>query len=507
MPIFNLPVEATERLKMKFNEFQKARREVHDLLVDYAADYSQFKGNTLERQESLRRKYSKRAPDLNHLVWDSEGEVYWNAPDIAIVMGRNQSSIARTLLSMERDEGWRVRLLALRKSSKAANGLLVFAYHQDIFDLIIDRYEEEYLRRFSEPRRGDKENAPDIEEVRRFWNYLKARAQAQQEGFIHQEEDTEPGNLPPLKWREVLSLIWNKVFTVKTGTITSVVFAVCFEVTRRWPFIAPWLELASALILLICAASLRFRKTIVFTLSDLGAVALLFTLLWTAGLLSPDGIIRSPGGAIFSLHEAEEKIEVTPILQSNSGQVNFHVTGTPHGAKELLYRFSPSEEYRSTGLTAYSPYPNPIIDNPQLYGTVNLDVKYIDKSDHEHGPWSFSFDINKERVNLNKRVILSIKEPWVETYRLTYNGAAARTFVMLHPIIGFPHGNDTVSAVVYGLNTDEPDRTLTHEDIMNLEEAPQILSRESDDIRYVTSYLIFKDGTSSDIRYSKLLYK
>ena len=70
-------------------------------------------------------KYSKRAPDLSHIVWDNDGEVYWNAPDIAIVMGRKQSSIARPLQSMEREERWRRCLLALRNPSKAANGLAV----------------------------------------------------------------------------------------------------------------------------------------------------------------------------------------------------------------------------------------------------------------------------------------------------------------------------------------------------------------------------------------------
>lgn len=84
MPVFNLPEDTTARLRIKFEEFQQARKKIHELLIDYASDYSQSKGNTLERQESLREKYSKRAPDLNHLVWNENGDVYWNAHDIAI---------------------------------------------------------------------------------------------------------------------------------------------------------------------------------------------------------------------------------------------------------------------------------------------------------------------------------------------------------------------------------------------------------------------------------------
>ena len=500
MPVFDLPEEVAARLKIKFEEFQQARKKIHELLVAYAADYSHSKGNTLARQESLREKYSKRAPDMNHLVWNDKGEVYWNAPDIAIVMGRNQSSIARTLLNMEREEGWRLRLLALRKSSKAANGLSVFVYHQDIFDLIIDRYEEEYLRRFSEPRRGDRDNALDIEEVRRFWNHLKAGAQAQ--GLFHQDEDEDHCELPPMRWRDALSLIWNKVFTVKTGTITSIVFALCFECTRRWPSIAPWLAVASALVLVLCAASIRFRKAVTLTLSDLGAVALLFLMLWSAGLFSSDGIIRSPGGAIFSIREVEYKISVVPVRWDDSGHINFNITEMPKGAKEFLYRFSPDMEYRSTGATMQSSYPSPIIENPQLYGTINLDVKYIDRSGREHGPWYFSFDIDEERFKLNKRFILSIKEPWVTVRRIVNT---ERTFVMLHPTISFPR-DDTVLAVIYGLNTDTPNQTLMRNDILALDQSSQITYHEDDDIQYVTSYLIFSDGTSSDIRYSERKY-
>ena len=95
-----------------------------------------------------------------------------------------------------------------------------------------------------------------------------------------------------------------------------------------------------------------------------------------------------------------------------------------------------------------------------------------------------------------------MKEPWVEVYRMTYADGTAKTFVMLHPTIGFPRDDDTVSAVVYGLNTNEPDIIIIHDDILHLKEPPQTLAREDDEIQYVTSYLIFKDGTSSDIRQS-----
>ena len=74
---------------------------------------------------------------------------------------------------MENTKSWCVRLLSLRENVKNANGRIIQVYQKEIFDLLLDLYEDEYLLRLSEPRRGSKGSAPDIKEVRNFWQYLK----------------------------------------------------------------------------------------------------------------------------------------------------------------------------------------------------------------------------------------------------------------------------------------------------------------------------------------------
>ena len=58
--------------------------------------------------------------------------------------------------------------------------------------------------------------------------------------------------------------------------------------------------------------------------------------------------------------------------------------------------------------------------------------------------------------------------------------------------------NDTVKSIVYGINTHEP------EEIFNLDNHnnnySQIFSTRNNNIKFISSYLIFTDGTSSDIR-------
>ncbi len=71
---------------------------------------------------------------------------------------------------MMETEGWSARLLALRRVVSRSETAPVYAYGEGIFDLIIDYYEEDYLLRFTKPRRGNPLCAEEAEEVRRFWN-------------------------------------------------------------------------------------------------------------------------------------------------------------------------------------------------------------------------------------------------------------------------------------------------------------------------------------------------
>ena len=506
---FNLSEEAKELLQNKFIDFQLAREKIHELLGDYVADVKRFKGNTLEQQEYLREIYAKRAPTLSHLVWNDEGEIYWGAPDIAIVMGRNQSSIARTLTNLEHENGWCVRLLALRKDAKAANGLKIHVYHQDIFDLILDRYEDEYLLRFAKPRYGNREKAPDIEEVRRFWEYMKDSAEIRQENFIFAEATT--GNAVPLmRWRDILYLLWTRLFTIRTGMFFSIFFAASFETVRHWPNILPYILAASGIILAGCVALLHLRKGSPSHLASLGAGTLLFLMLWCVGLSSSDGTIQTPGGTRIPLITPKHTIDLMPVLDDKTGQVNFLITADDYNVKEFLYRIKPDTEYRSTGFTQQinaninAPFPKLEIENRQRTGTAEIEIKRIDAAGREQGPWLCSVNIDKELFNLQKKAVLRMNEPWVFPRRLVYididMNRFQRSAVEINKELLSAPRRDVISAIIYGVNMEQPEMTIPIEDVENA----IILVKDYDNIQYVSSSLVFKDGTSSDVRQSTL---
>ena len=505
MAVFNLTDDEIARLRAKFEEFQRDRKRLHEILINYTADYRQFSGNNSERQEYLREKYTPQAPKLSHLIFGDDNEIYWSVADISIVMGRNRSSITRTLANIKKEDGWYSRLLNLRKSAKINNGLSIFVYHQDIFNLIIDHYEEEYLLRFSQPRHGSPDSATDINEVRRFWNYLKVQAELQNkikdENFAQQELP----DLPPMNWKDILNLMWHKLLDVRLGMLLSILFIASFELVKRWPDVLPFIITASTLIFISCFILIKFRAKNPNFLAASGAGAFLFALVWGIGIFSSDGTIRTPAGVTLTFREPESKISLEPVLYGDNGQINFHIISDLKNAKEFLYRISPDINYKSTGFYPQNNKseqdmplsPQLTIINTKLAGIICLDIKYIDKNDKEHEPLTFSFNLDDERFKLRKKFILNQTAPWVNTYRLERLNT---TFFMTAPIFYSSAADETVKALVYGLNTDQPDITLTQKSIRALEEPFQILMTENNNIKYVTSYILFNDGTSSDIR-------
>ena len=86
MQEFNLTDDEIQRLQIKFMEFKKDREKVHELLIDYIADYRQFEGTSTERYEHLQRKFISKAPNLSHLV-SIDGSFLWSVNDISIILG------------------------------------------------------------------------------------------------------------------------------------------------------------------------------------------------------------------------------------------------------------------------------------------------------------------------------------------------------------------------------------------------------------------------------------
>ena len=494
MPDFNLSDEDIHKLKHRFSLFQRERKIIHGLLSNYVADYRQFEGSAGKRYEYLRKKYISRSPDLTHLIFN-DGNIQWSVYDISIVLGRHLTSIIRSIKKMENTESWCVRLLSLRENVKNANGRIIQVYQKEIFDLLLDLYEDEYLLRFSEPRRGSQDSAPDIKEVRNFWQYLK-----DMESFtdysLYSHKNSLP-DIPAMNWKDIIALMWEKVFNVRIWTVVSVIFAVCFEIAHRFLGISLWFAFVPAIISVVCVFLVHSRY-IRFTPSSIGAGAFLFTLMWIPACLSGEA------------QKEEPMIYLTPIY--SEGNVYFSIKSNVE-VKEYYYRIKPKEEFCSLGLQRKinpqnnQPYPEHIIQNSRLEGIADIDIKYMDFHGNESKVWNYSFDLEAEGFNLRKKIILNLDVNWVGITQTSFD---RRVRVFFHPDLLYYQWRDVIESVVYGINTKNPATKIEFEHFISLNDRVfdpyLILSVDMDDnyIEFVSSYLVFKDGSSSDIRISRI---
>lgn len=495
MPDFYLNDDDIHKLKHRFNLFRRERKIIHDLLESYAADYRQFSGSMGKRYEYLRKKYISQSPSLTHLMM-LDDNILWSTQDISIILGRHITTIIRSIDKLERSEVWCVRLLSIRETTKNQNGRIVNVYRKEIFDLLLDLYEDEYLLRFSQPRRGDNNSAPDIHELRRFWQYMKDFDNFNSHVMNQQKHLPD---IPPMSWEDILSLIWHKVFSFNVTTVTSVLFAVCFEFFRRFLGVNVYFAVIPAVIACVCIFLIHARKFGTDSLSNIGAVSVFFMLLWISAALSlNDNAITTK--------KTKQNIILVPIREDNNS-IQFNITHNIPNVKQFLYCISPDITFHSTGFLNQfnpdnnSPYPALIIPNSRSDGIIDIDLKFIDEDDHESNIRHFSFDIAHERFKLNKNFILSLNHyNWVSVYQYKdFTGHENITEISLSPFLFSDEIKSAILHLFYGINNEQPDIEVDFDNLDFYE--PYVLFKTNRNyIKFVSSQIIFTDGVSSDIR-------
>jgi hypothetical protein len=496
---FKLTPDTMKRLTAQFKAFLSDREKIHALLGDYVADYRSFKGTALARQEYLREKYAARAPNFTHLLPGVDGELYWGAADIAILLGRDPTTITRMMRTIE-SGGWRSRLYELRRPSKAG----AFVYQKGIFDLIIDFYEEEYLQRFVAPRRGETAGEEEKAEIYRFWNMLKLRAQNDREFFLRDGMADVPVDLPelpPLTLKEILRLIVAKTFNIKMGALFTVLFAFCYELSRRWNFFYLWVPALFAAVLVACVFGIRRGKFNPDHLVNVGAGALLFCFLWLVGVMANDGVVHTPRGPVgappASEKSFEKRIAVSPHVLNDDRGVSFIVEVEDiREVKEIFYRVEPQTEYRTTGPMPQTnpatglPYPNLIIWSGEKRGVAKIDVKYTDLGGAEWGPYGFAFDLDRLFLEATKKS-LSDGIPGKDAFWFGVAEDGDITRINLNPYSFNMTARAGIEKIMYGLNKETPDAEWPTDG------ANVTVEKK---IQYISAQIFFRDGASTDIK-------
>ena len=217
--------------------------------------------------------------------------------------------------------------------------------------------------------------------------------------------------------------------------------------------------------------------------------ALLFLMLWISGSLS--------------LYKSEplkvaQNISLSPAISGDNIHFNISVAHFSD-IKEFLYRISPDAQFHSTGFMPQInpknnlPYPKTTIQNNTPHGIAHIEVNYLDFIGHVSEAWFFSFDIDAVRFNLCKHNILNSKEVWLEARKVN-----DKVFLMPSPALSSTYGKSSVHSLIYGINTSSPDTSVSINDISIYE----LLTLNAQNISFISSYLIFNDGSSSDVKVS-----
>ena len=405
MPSFKLSKRTVEALKRGFCRFENARKIIHENIVNYIADYRQFNGTSQDRKEFLEDEYKNRIPNLNSLIFGEDENLLWHVDDIVILTGLSQPSISRIFSAMEKSDSWCAKILPLRVETKSANNNLIYAYREEIFDLIIDYQEAKFLERFIKPRRGI---PPDENEIMRYWQYLKLSSQ---NDFEHEHiTPVELPEIPPMKNKDVFMLIFKKIFSTKILTLSSIFFAVTFELSRRWNFFILFFTFISILIFMLSFFLLKMRKGRASFASDIGAAAMLSMIFLGTGAFS-DGIIFTPSGMALPLNNKEHKIWLEENIHDEH-IITFMLMSDFYGdIKEVYYRTNSKENFISTGDNG-SNYPNLEFQPETQNGKINLEIKYKDTKNKEHGVFKFPYDMDKLRFDLSKNFLLNGCTSW-----------------------------------------------------------------------------------------------
>ena len=597
------PQSTRSILTKKFLLFRDDREKIRRRMENYVLDYSLHETGATHKYELLEEQYSVNTPNLNHLIFSKGGSSLWSARDIAIVLGRNVSSVSRTLKKMHEKTEWAERLTVLSVTPENPGRDAATLYHSEVFDTIVDYFEYGYLERITHPRNGIPMTEEEREAVFTFWRDLKKT------NNITINEYTQTLSLNASRESsfaaiyENLRMIIKHAFSIKMGTFFLLLVAMIYEMSRRYAWfniVMPILSLLTLISVLIIIPR-RKRPTAPWLL-DTGAGAVMFCLLWMlATIATPDGIMKRllPSTPLLSMinpapqetivtsvqsaplsleHQAPnikvssqkpeirknpslkekevnepsskqnkksnqtiptqssektkngpERIEKTHPYIPSQKQTDRTVIGkqtqagawveysgndgdtfdvwirTQSPAKEILYRLTPSGDFKSTGFSKdktpdgwYFPIRALTLRKKR---DILLSIKYIGIDGEEHGPYEIKLRLDVERGKEIQNILDKID--WVDFTFDDKTGTNVYTRVPKELKFRLREEN-IVARILYGINRKTPNmerKLAISKDGAPMETlASLLLNNSKEKVWFVSMQIFFSDGTSTEAR-------
>ena len=425
----SLPADTRRRLAEKFVQFREDREKIRRRMESYVVDYRLHEEGATRKYEALEEQYSADAsdlPNLNHLVFREDDTVLWSMRDIAIVLGRNVSNVHRNLERMRAAPIWSQRLAAVSVIPPNPGRGAATLFLPEVFDILVDFFEERYLERVISPRHGARMDDVEARAVRRFWAEMRTNPDTVDarafEGML--SFDASKSGMASRVY-QCLRMIVKRTFSVKIGALFLALFALVYELSRRLPLFNVAAPLLSLLALMAVVCLMLRRKWYTPWLADAGAFAVMLLLLWSlAFVAAPDGPASRLVPSLVKLnrenaHTPNPKayLDLT-AFDDERGRVHFQIT-PGRMAKEIFYRIDDEPEFRSTGFMPQTnsatgaPFPNLGIWVKRR-DHIRVQIRYTGIDGETYGPYPFDVDTKRERNALIERYKASGHEELAE---------------------------------------------------------------------------------------------
>ena len=534
-----LPRELRLKLANKFLSFCEARASIRRRMESYVLDYQLHDAGAAHKYERLEEQYSADRPDLSRLSPNEEGTMLWSMRDIAIVLGRNVSSVMRTLRRMENSLNWGERLNGLTHRRDNPGRSAATLYAGGIFDAVVDFYEDAYVARVTHPRHGAPLSEAHILAIRAFWRWLRENPDGLDWREYTRSLSLTSGPSPSAAaLYQGLRLIVKRAFSIKMGTFFLALFALIYELSGLWlwfNFVLPFLSLCALAFVLHQMPRGRWYTP---WLVDAGACALTFTLLWglavVVALDAPqkpmwrflEGLPRreahqesippSSNAAVFGItptlstakagwdkggEVSDMRLELSYIRE---GIATFYVY-TGEEPREIFYRVSPDRDFRSAG---FSSERNPVTKERYAQHTIDLkewpryelEVKYADQGGGMHGPQTFGVDLHEEFMEEVRKALDYVD--WVTFSKGRKTDIQLDVFRELWPLGA---GWNVIDKIAYGVNKKSPNRVRERpkpdKELPVADIADRFLAVETKEkVWFISMQIFFSDGTSTDVR-------
>ena len=300
--------EQRHAMEKRCRWLMKTRKILELRLAFYVRSYDKVDSeDPLGRREAMGELLNDdptlRIPALSGLV--SRGPVaLWNQFDIALVMDRNQSNISRTLRDVKNGgkypDAWKRRLAeCTHEEDKKVAG-----YDERVFDLLLDCQEEDYLLRFLKPRRGTEPRSREEEEqIRRFWEEEKRRAEADA-GLLglterdvwalrldHEDEGTD-GGVQSLK--DAVAELLRGMTRWKGAWAIATLLSIYTELSTFFHNIYAWFPLISLTVAALCVLFLRRGAPGRILWRSVGSTSLLILAIWCVCFVGRGFSVENP---------------------------------------------------------------------------------------------------------------------------------------------------------------------------------------------------------------------